>query len=203
MTFGMAFEDWIRIYESGGDRLDRFRALVAESGYSDQHFRDLFKAVFGQPPMAYLTAIRLETARGLLPRLDRGHLTAIDVDEWWVARARRNLRRYDNVDILLGDVRDLPLEDGGFDLAVVHLVIHDIAKEGRRPIIEALAGKLRDGGRLFIKEPTKEPHGMPEAEIWALLNGASLRETVRVASRSMFMGPLIEGQFKKVERVTV
>ncbi len=38
---------------------------------------------------------------------------------------------------------------------------------------------------------------MAEAELWALLHGAGLRETARVASRSMFMGPLIEGQFVK------
>ena len=183
----MAFEDWIRTYLAGPAYRKTFANLELD----------------GSEKVLELGCGGGQTARVISKRLDRGgHLTAIDVDEWWADRARRNLRRYDNVEVLLGDVRDLPLEDGSFDLAVVHLVIHDIAKEERRPIIEALAGKLRDGGRLFIKEPTKEPHGMPEAELWAMLTGAGLQESARVTSRSMFMGPIIEGQFKKVERVT-
>ena len=177
----MAFEDWIRTY-------------LARSAYR-RTFANL--ALDGTERVLELGCGGGQTARVLLPRLDRGHLTGIDVDEWWVDRARRHLRRYDNVDILLGDVRDLPLEDGGFDLAVVHLTIHDIERAERRPIIEALAGKLRIGGRLFIKEPTKEPHGMPEGELWDLLTGAGLQETARVASRSIFIGPMIEGQFRK------
>ena len=35
------------------------------------------------------------------------------------------------------------------------------------------------------------------------MTGADLRETARTENGSMFMGPIIEGQFKKVERVTV
>lgn len=177
----MAFEDWIRTYLAGSAYKKTFANLELD----------------GTERVLELGCGGGQSARVLLRRLDRGHLTAIDVDEWWADRARRNLRRYDNVDILLGDVRDLPLEEGSFDLAVVHLVIHDIAKAERRPIIEALAGKLRKGGRLFIKEPTREPHGMPEAELWALLTGSGLQETARVESRSIFMGPLIEGHFSK------
>ena len=181
VSFGKAFEDWIRTYLAGPAYRKTFANLALD----------------GNEQVLELGCGGGQTARVLLRRLDRGHLTGIDVDEWWADRASRNLRRYDNVEILLGDVRDLPLEEGGFDLAVVHLVIHDIEKAERGPIIEALAGKLRDGGRLFIKEPTKEPHGMPEAEIWELLTGAGLQETARAASRSMFMGPIVEGQFEK------
>ncbi len=182
MTFGMAFEDWIRTY-------------LARSAYR-KTFANL--ELDGTERVLELGCGGGQTARVISKRLDKGgHITGVDVDEWWVERARRNLRRYDNVEILLGDVRDLPLEDGGFDLAVVHLVIHDIEKEERRPIIETLAGKLRPGGRLFIKEPTREPHGMPEEELWAFLTGAGLEETARVESKSIFLGPLIEGQFSK------
>ena len=181
MTFGKAFEDWIRTY-------------LARSAYS-KTFANL--ELDGTERVLELGCGGGHTARVLLRRLPRGHLTGIDVDEWWASRARRNLRRYYNVDILTGDVRDLPLEDGSFDLAVVHLVIHDIAREERRPIIEALAGKLRQGGRLFIKEPTKEPHGMPEAELWGFLLDAGLHPKARMASMSIFMGPIVEGQFRK------
>lgn len=138
------------------------------------------------------------SARVLLRRLGPGgHLTGIDVDEWWLQKARRKLGRHPNAEVLLGDVRELPLEDGSFDLAVVHITLHDIPREDRAPIVQALAGKLRPGGRLFIKEPTKEPHGMPAREIWDLMEAAGLECTARVETRTILLGPIAEGEFVK------
>jgi len=134
----------------------------------------------------------------LLSKLGKGGTyTGFDVEEWWVERGRKNLRRFPNATVLQGDVRSLPLEDGGFDLAVVHITLHDIPEGDRGPIIVGLAGKIRPGGRLFIKEPTKDGHGIPEAEVWSLVEAAGLHATKRYEGRGFFMGPMVEGHFTK------
>jgi len=119
----------------------------------------------------------------LLSKLGKGGTyTGFDVEEWWVERGRKNLRRFPNATVLQGDVRSLPLEDGGFDLAVVHITLHDIPEGDRGPIIVGLAGKIRPGGRLFIKEPVE---------------AAGLHATKRYEGRGFFMGPMVEGHFTK------
>jgi SAM-dependent methyltransferase len=182
MSFGRAFEDWIRTWLARGAYRRSFRALRLEG---DERVLEL--GVGGG-----------QAARVLLSKLDKGGTyTGFDVDEWWVDRAKKNLARFPNATVLHGDVRKLPLEDGSFDLVVVHITLHDIPKDDWEPIVEALAGKLRSGGRLFIREPTKEGHGMPEVEIWRLAEGAGLHDRQRYEGHSFFMGPMIEGHFEK------
>lgn len=181
MSIGRAFEDWIRSWPARrayGRSLDHLELLGDE--------RVLEMGCGGG-----------QAARALLPRIPRGHYTGVDVDPWWAARARRNLRRFPNVEVLLGDVRDLPLVLGSFDLALVHITLHDVEGADRAPIVERLAHLLRPGGRLFVKEPTREGHGMPAREVWDLAEAAGLREVRRRADHTVFLGPLVEAEFQR------
>jgi ubiquinone/menaquinone biosynthesis C-methylase UbiE len=144
LSFGRAFEDWIRTWLAGRSYGRSFRNLTLKG---DEQVLEL--GVGGG-----------QAARVILSKLDTGTYTGFDVDGWWVDRARRNLRKHSNVNVLQGDVRDLSLEDASYDLVVIHITLHDIPKVDREPIVVALAEKLRPGGHLFIKEPTKEGHGM-------------------------------------------
>ena len=181
LSFGRAFEDWIRTWLAGRSYKRSFGNLRLEG---DERVLEL--GVGGG-----------QAARVLLSMLDTGTYTGFDVDGWWVERARRNLRRSGKATVLHGDVRDLPLEDGAYDLVVIHITLHDIPEGDREPIVVALAAKLRPGGRLFVKEPTKEGHGMPETEIWDLMATAGLEEVGRFEDHTVFLGPLIEGRFRK------
>ncbi|UCC93009.1 MAG: class I SAM-dependent methyltransferase [Thermoplasmata archaeon] len=182
ISFGRAFEDWIRTWLARSAYRRSFRALRLE----------------GDEDVLELGVGGGQAARVILAKLDKGGTyTGFDVDLWWFERAKRNLARFDNVTLAHGDVRDLPLEEEGYDLVVIHLTLHDIPEADREPIVIALVGKLRKGGVLFIKEPTKAGHGMPEVEVWRLMDDAGLHSFLRLEGRSVFMGPIIEGHFRK------
>ncbi len=181
MSFGRAFEDWIRTYLAGRAYRRSFRNLSLEG---DERVLEL--GVGGG-----------QAARVILSMLDEGNYTGFDVDPWWTERARRNLRKHPNATVLQGDVRDLPLEEDAYDLVVIHITLHDIPGADREPIVVTLAKKLRPGGLLFIKEPTKEGHGMPRTEIWDLMASAGLEEVARFDDHTVFLGPLVEGHFRK------
>ena len=182
LSFGRAFENWLRTYLAGGAYRRSFSNLELRG---DERVLEL--GCGGGHP-----------ARVLLDRLGPDAIyTGLDVDEWWVARARKALKRYPNAEVLLGDVRDLPLEDGSYDLAVAHFVVHELTRADREPIFHALATKLRPDGRLFAKEPTGEKHGMPADELLALAEGAGLSEVRRTEDHTRWLGNLVEAEFEK------
>jgi len=181
VSVGKAFENWTRSWlarRAYGRSLDHLELRgderVLEMGCGGGH-----------------------AARVVLPRIPRGHYTGVDVDPWWVERARRNLGAFRNTEVLLGDVRDLPLVLESFDLALVHITLHDVPVADRAPIVERLAHLLRPGGRLFVKEPTREGHGMPASEVWELAEAAGLREVRHRADHTVFLGPLVEAEFQR------
>lgn len=126
---------------------------------------------------------------GCLARLlDKGgHVTCVDISHYWVAKARRRLNSYSNVECRAGDIRELDIPDSSFDIISTFHVIHDIAPRDRQDIIEIPSMKLKAGGLFFIREPTKESHGMPVEGIRTLLSGAGLKETnYKGTSRSIW-----------------
>ena len=67
------------------------------------------------------------------------------------------------VDAVVGDVRDLPFEDGAFDCAVALWMLHHV--DDRDRAIGELARVLRPGGRL-VATGNGRTH---LAELWALI----------------------------------
>lgn len=117
-----------------------------------------------------------------------GHLTCVDVSRHWIAKARKRLGKYSNVECKAGDIRELDISDSSFDVISAIHVIHDIAPQERQDIVKALSRKLKEGGLLFIREPTKKSHGMPVEEIRALLSDAGLKEIKHKETKSEYMG---------------
>ncbi|WP_242440901.1 class I SAM-dependent methyltransferase [Streptomyces sp. CB02923] len=93
-------------------------------------------------------------------RLPEGH--AVGVDLWRAADQLGNAESATSrnaqaegvdarVDLRTGDLRDLPFEDGAFDVVLSSLAIHNIKEaEGRRKAVAEAARVLRPGGRLVI-----------------------------------------------------
>jgi SAM-dependent methyltransferase len=103
-------------------------------------------------------AVLLMAAR----RLPSGRAVGIDV---WSAKdqsgnAERVTRRNaalegvaDRVDLHTADMRQLPFEDGSFDVVVSSLAIHNISGAGERAkALREVARVLRQGGRLVIAD---------------------------------------------------
>ena len=128
-------------------------------------------------------------SRCLASLLDKGgHLTCIDISGYWIARARKRLAKYSNVECKSGDIRKLNMPDSSFDVISTFYVIHDISPGERRDTAKVLSDKLKACGVFFIKEPVKKPHGMLPEEIRTLLSEAGFSEIEHKETKSQYMG---------------
>jgi SAM-dependent methyltransferase len=121
-----------------------------------------------------------------------GALTCQDVSAFWLGLCRNRLRRFDNVTFLRGDIRKLPVPEDAFDLVFIHRVLRLIEEKDRAPVIEALAGKLRTGGRMLICEKMSPRLGFEAHGIRKLATEAGLSEAD--SSRD---GPRFTARFDK------
>jgi len=117
-----------------------------------------------------------------------GHITAVDVSNYWVKKAKKRLKKFTNVDCIHGDIRNLDIPDSSFDVIFTIHVIHDIPPKDRQTTVNALSRKLKKGGRLLIRDFTKKSHGMPIEKIRKLLSNAGLKEVTHTISKSEYMG---------------
>lgn len=95
-------------------------------------------------------------------RLSSGKATGIDLwstkdqsgnsqDATWANARAEGVA--DRVDLVTGDMRDLPFDDGAFDLVVSSLAIHNIPQEeGRAEAVREAFRVLRPGGLLRIAD---------------------------------------------------
>lgn len=117
-----------------------------------------------------------------------GFLTCVDTSIFWMKKAKTRLGKYNNVEFKTGDIRDLDIADSSYDIVSIVRVIHDIEPELRQAIVDSLAAKLKQSGKLFIIEPTKRTHGMPVGEIRNLMSNAGLVETNKSIKKSSYKG---------------
>jgi ubiquinone/menaquinone biosynthesis C-methylase UbiE len=124
-----------------------------------------------------------------------GTLTCLDINKYWLDKVAGRLRGRDNVHFVHQDVARAPLPKNIFDLVFIHFVLHDISASVRKPVIDALAKTLRPDGRIFIREPTKDDHGMPVEEVRSLMDAAGLRETYAKEDKKLVLGPFFEALY--------
>jgi ubiquinone/menaquinone biosynthesis C-methylase UbiE len=117
-----------------------------------------------------------------------GELTCVDISKYWIEKAEHRLRRYGNAKCLVGDIRKLDIPENRFDIISIIHVIHDITPTERQSVTDRLASLLNRNGKLFIREPIKESHGMPVSEIVTLLTNSGLSETQADVSKSEYRG---------------
>ena len=119
-----------------------------------------------------------------------------------LARARIEEKGPRNVQLRQGDIYAPPVERGGFDLVVIHQVLHFLEEPGRA-LAEA-ARLLRPGGRLIVvdfaahEEETLREHfahrrlgfGAEEIAGWMKEAGLDIVETRRIAPGAKDAGKL-------------
>lgn len=98
-----------------------------------------------------------------------GHLTCVDISEFWMKKAKARMRHYDNVDFLVGQLPELQLYEKSFDVIYIFYALHEVQKELRSGIVSEFFRILKNEGRLLIKEPQRENDGMSVNEIEELM----------------------------------
>jgi len=131
---------------------------------------------------------------------DRGHLTEVDVTQVWIERLRRRYGDGGWIDFIHADVREAPLVAGSYDVVLVHWMLHDVEAPDRQGVITALARLLRPAGRLFLREPTKEKHGIGADEVRRLTAAAGLPEEAAGHGKTLLAGRYFAGRYVKPEK---
>ncbi len=121
-----------------------------------------------------------------------GQLTCLEISKYFMERAQKRLKKYPEVDFVLGDIRKLDIPEHSFDVIFAIHVIHDIAPDKRQDIVNALSRKIKPGGIFYIWEPIKASHGMPTAEIQELLSNAGFQESSFKTTKSTYKGKFLK-----------
>jgi ubiquinone/menaquinone biosynthesis C-methylase UbiE len=80
-----------------------------------------------------------------------GSVIGVDREDRMLEEARRRMTDRPNVELLLGDVLDLPIPDGGIDRARTDRVLQHVADPARA--VEEVRRVLRPGGLFGMAEP--------------------------------------------------
>ncbi|MCL6613412.1 MAG: class I SAM-dependent methyltransferase [Firmicutes bacterium] len=128
-----------------------------------------------------------------------GHLTCLDISRVWQDVIKKTLKRYPNVDYILGDITRLHIPAGSFDAILIHLVIHDIDVHERPEILCHLARVLVDGGKVFVCEPVGR-EGVSVDDLRGLMRQNGLEEIDSRITRVAMMTPTYRGVFRKTVR---
>ena len=126
-----------------------------------------------------------------------GSLTCVDISKKWMDTLQKRMKKYPNVDFKLGTIFKLDIPDNYYDVVVIHYVLHDIESNLRGDIIKALSKKLKSGGKVYIREPLADNHGMPSAEIRELMVSAGLNEIGLYINNVRLVGKSTEAIFQK------
>ncbi len=126
-----------------------------------------------------------------------GELTCLDLSPAWIERAKKHLSKFSNVEYYAEDIRSWEEKNNYFDAVAIHFMLHDIDKSERQEVVNTLAKKMKTGARLFIREPTKESHGMSPEEIRQLMLKSGLKENESKITKSFIMGNMCTGVFSK------
>ena len=128
-------------------------------------------------------------SRSLLRFLSRdGHLTCVDSSNYWIRKAERRLKKYPNAVCKAGDITRLDIPDESFDVISVFHVLHDIVPGNRQATVNALSTKLKQRGMLYVREPTKQSHGISIAELCSLASRAGFKEIGHTITKSEYLG---------------
>jgi len=126
---------------------DRIRKLHV----ADEAVEDAIRAALSEKPFRSLLDLGTGTGRMLEmfgPDIERGLGIDLSLDMLLLARDRLERAGLRNCSVRQGDIYDLPLANGSFDVVILHQVLHFL-DDGARAIREG-ARVLRPGGRLLV-----------------------------------------------------
>jgi ubiquinone/menaquinone biosynthesis C-methylase UbiE len=126
-------------------------------------------------------------------------LVCIDNSEYWIREARKRLRNSENILLNRCDILDFDKENY-FDVAIVHYVLHDIPE--KEMTVHILNKCLNSVGRIYIREPTRNSHGISSSEIEKLMCSANFSKIKSQEDYSFpLRGRVYEGSFRKIDKL--
>ena len=124
-------------------------------------------------------------------------LSCVEISEKWNNIARKKIRRYPNVDFYCGMLYELDMKENYYDKIVIHWVLHDVGKKHRGKVVEAMAKRLKKSGRIILREPIKEDHGIPVSQIKELMKNVGMVEVESQLIDNHWVGTVLAGVFEK------
>jgi ubiquinone/menaquinone biosynthesis C-methylase UbiE len=89
----------------------------------------------------------LDFVKQAWPRLP---VLGVDLSEAYVRHARRHLRRWSRVGLLVGNAEALPAPDASHDAVTSIFMFHELPPKVRRAILRECARVLKPGGRFVL-----------------------------------------------------
>lgn len=132
--------------------------------------------------------------------LPRGRLTIVDRSRVWLGVVQKVMAQYPNVSLHQGRITELPIADGAFDVVIASYVIHDVDEDERQKVVDALAAKVRKGGRMFVRDPElngRSGHGITRADLRRVMQASGLKEVSFERVKPFYMGPMNQGVYVK------
>ena len=96
-------------------------------------------------------------AKRIAPRLKKGgQLVCLDVSSPLLDHTRNQLKKYSNIEFLLGGMKSQSLPDQKFDYITATWVLHHLEKDELEQTIAEFSRTLKNGGRIIIIEFSEE-----------------------------------------------
>ena len=92
-------------------------------------------------------------------------ITCLDKSDAFLNKAKRKLRKFKNIDFILGDIREKNLPKNYFDKIFITWVIHHLPNTEREEIIGAIIESLKPDGIIYVIEYLSMPHGIQKNEL--------------------------------------
>ncbi len=139
------------------------------------------------------------TASKLLAQaLPNGHLTCVDISTVWMGSYMKKIAAgYPNIDLMQGDIADLDIPAESYDAIFIHYVIHDVPAGIQREKMGIILGKLKKGGKCYIREPISPMHGIAPEKVRAIMRENGLREISSAMGKSPQKSPTFQGVYAK------
>ena len=99
-------------------------------------------------------------SRELAKRVPQGGLHVADFSQTWLSIARKKLAKNERIEYCHLRTLNDQIGDGQVDKAVCHFVLHEFPRRLQPLVIRQLSDSLRPGGKLYIREPVSEHHGI-------------------------------------------
>ncbi|KZX14900.1 8-demethylnovobiocic acid C(8)-methyltransferase [Methanobrevibacter cuticularis] len=82
-------------------------------------------------------------------KFPNSHVTCLDLAENMIEIAKFKLKKYDNIEFIIGDFSNFDFKDK-YDVVVSSLAIHHIeTKKGKKELFEKIFSSLKDGGAFY------------------------------------------------------
>jgi len=133
----------------------------------------------------------------LAQALPNGHLTCVDISRVWMGYMKKVAGKYQNIDLMHGDIADLDIPAESYDAVFIHYVIHDVPAGIQREKMSIILSKLRKGGKCYIREPTSPMHGIAPEKVRAIMRENGLREISSAMGKSPQKSPTFQGVYVK------